>query len=71
MTHLVTYSFPFLAGEPHKLRPMANSPHVPVIDDLRDAREPWAESIERHEVRVTIAACIAVRQAAAGEMERE
>ena len=43
---------------------MENSPHVLVVDDHRDIREPLARYLEKHELRVTVADCSAAARRA-------
>ena len=43
---------------------MDASPHVLVVDDHREIREPLARYLERHELRVTVAASAAAARRA-------
>ena len=55
-TDTARYNLFFAAcGEARKLPPMDASPHVLVVDDHRDIREPLARYLERHELRVSVA----------------
>ena len=54
MTHSVTHSLATSGELRHRVQGMEASPHVLVVDDHRDIREPLGRYLERHDMRVTV-----------------